>query len=934
MEKLCKELDDMKDEMEKLKAEYRIKADLSESLRRAHNEQLVKIKEAKLEIEKQAQEINSKAEEISVTKQMYEDVKNSLNEKESVLRHLRSANDKLRADYGKKLQKLEGENRDLSVALDESNMKSEEQEQKILAYKEEIVGLKGLLSASQKKCSEAEQRALASKELRQREDMLIKLEEENGKFKDQLKWKKEQFKHLEEAHDKMQDEFRLSKKEWEKEKSTLIDEISSLQTSLDSQTRIAESLQCRLQMCNQALAHEESRRKLLEVEISESKTCYENVFADYQEAKSKIDSLTARRDEEIASLRNSLGTKQTLFKEMEFRVGHLEQENQELKGSLKELREAQIQDAGAASSLSKLRNKLRGLEQVHKECSMNLKARETEWSSQMEKLMADLNECRSELDCKDKQILDLQMELEHCHSSILQLKLDYEEMSVLLMVFKSGFSDAQSDLSNSKAETGLHNKETDEQIAHLMEQLEQKNRSLVKAYDEIEKGRETTPSLMRKIESLDDIEQQYFLMQKELERYKEMLEESSGRYLQLKEQASQMENALKEELRKVSYALDIANSELAERTSEESEIDFELARRRSLAERLKASLEENQETRREMEASLLAQVETELTLKQENESLIRNAEEKDKIVDDLQKQIVLLEQELARREMETSALARVGSPNDFQQEKESFIQTIEEKKKSICNLQQQIASMEQEFLTREFEAAILAQTKEERTLEQEKERFHLVFREQNQIIDDLSHQIMLHRKSWDKITTMEAVGELEIQVKSLIIAELEEEINSLQQKLELQEKSLFCSKQNEEHLGAALEAKQLEIDQLGNQGRTSKGIIEKLESEKKLLLDQIMKLSSERRDLLDHIEEFSDQFSEFSDKDTELMGRLESIVHSIDKENTLVTDLMGDDDEFYDLNRENVNTVLSSSGKKIEANLAGRSPLKERNISC
>jgi predicted nucleic acid-binding Zn-ribbon protein len=163
----------------------------------------------------------------------------------------------------------------------------------------------------------------------------MNLQEENRNAQDQLKWKKEQFKHLEEAHRKLQDQFKLNKEEWERGKSALLEEISLLQTSLDSKTRILEDVQKRLEMCNQALAHEETRRKFLEVEVSEFKSRYEHVFSQCQQERSKFESLTVQRDEEIAKLRNSLGTKHTSAKEMEIRIAHLEQENQELRESLK-----------------------------------------------------------------------------------------------------------------------------------------------------------------------------------------------------------------------------------------------------------------------------------------------------------------------------------------------------------------------------------------------------------------------------------------------------------------------------------------------------------------------------------------------------------------------------------------------------------------------
>ncbi|KAK7338762.1 hypothetical protein VNO77_19393 [Canavalia gladiata] len=48
------------------------------------------------------------------------------------------------------------------------------------------------------------------------------------KVEEQLKWKNEQSKHLEEAPKKLIDQFELRKKEWELEKTKLLDEIASL----------------------------------------------------------------------------------------------------------------------------------------------------------------------------------------------------------------------------------------------------------------------------------------------------------------------------------------------------------------------------------------------------------------------------------------------------------------------------------------------------------------------------------------------------------------------------------------------------------------------------------------------------------------------------------------------------------------------------------
>lgn len=362
------EIDALKAEVKKLKEDYQVKKELSESLKKALNEQLLKFAEANSLIEKQGQQVNAKSEEVSELRQVCEDIKTSLQEKELLLKHLNSANEKRQVEYGDKIKKLEGENKVLVSAFDEATTRAQDCEKKVLSGIEEIEGLKRQLLIAQKKFFEAEERVKASEELRKRDDVIFNIEEENRNVHDKLKWKSEQFRHLEEAHKRVQDQFHLSNLEWEREKSELFEEISSLQTSLDSQTRISESRHSQLLMCNQALSQEESRRKILEVEVFELRSRFENVTLECQEAKSKIGDLTLKRDKDIAELRNALGTKETLTKELEYRIFHLEQENQDLLGSLKEFREAQIKNAGG-NSFKKLQNRLQGLEQLHSQCS-------------------------------------------------------------------------------------------------------------------------------------------------------------------------------------------------------------------------------------------------------------------------------------------------------------------------------------------------------------------------------------------------------------------------------------------------------------------------------------------------------------------------------------------------------------------------------------
>ncbi|KAM1068476.1 hypothetical protein ACFX2A_000443 [Malus domestica] len=972
MDKVYEELDEVKSELEKLRAEYKSKAELYESLRKAHNEQLTKFQQASSKIEQQTQELNEKAEKISVAQQMCEDLKCTLKEKESIVQHLRAANDKLRVDCHEKFRKLEDTNGALALALDEANEKKMDQEQTVCAYKDEIKDLKGRLSVSQKKCSEAEKKANAPKELRERNEVILKLEEESQKVQDKLKWKTEQFRHLEEAHDKLREQFKASKKEWETEKSSLLDEICQLQTSFDSKTQILDDLQNRLQRCNQALAHEESRRKYLEVQVSEFQTRFENVFIDREHTKLQLECLTAQRDKQIASLRQSLSTKEALHKEMGYQTRKLEQENQELRASLKEHQEAQIQSAPGSPSLAKLRNKLKSLEQMHRESVANHRAKEAEWSSQLESMTADLNNHKSELkskgaaleelrmeveqmhrdrtenwpnrvvcnsqlekmtsdvhnymnelESKDATIKELEMELESSHFLSMQLKLENEELSVMLLVLKLGISEAQLKIANEKSEMDRHDKENEEKISLLMQQLEMKNDGLIIARVGTEEEHEKAASLSSRIEVMDLIDNQKLPIQKEVER----------------------------ELREVNDALERANVVLAEKIFEENEIEFELQIWKSIAERLRSDLEASVGMRKELEASLLAQVEVEETIKQQKKGLLSIFEEKDKIIDNLQEKIVLLEQKLDNAEsVKTEASMSLESENSI------FLQFTRAKDKNFEQLEKEVHWLEQESLRREFAGLVMAQTDAERTFEYEKEKLiqHVEEKYQRvnvllQLVESLEHkfncslasfssqlaekqaEIDMIYEAWEKITAAEVMAALEIEEKKLMAVELEEEICNIQRKLESQQKSLCKSKQQALEVEAQLETKEQEVKRLTNQMKTklinSDPLVEELKNKRRNLLEDVIQLSSEKENLLRFIGGLGDKIGEFSTTDKQLIGMLERIMLSFDDKGSGM-DLKWND-ELGDPEQENVRTPIIV--KISEAISDQRSPFRDLN---
>ncbi|XP_057976490.1 uncharacterized protein At4g38062-like [Malania oleifera] len=920
MDGLHRELDEIKVEREKLKAEYIVKAEICERLRKAHSEQLDKFRNVDLVIEKQAKELGAKSEEIFEMRKKYEDLKSSLCEKESSLKHLISMNEKLTVDCSEKLQKLEGENREL--------------EKKVRASDQEIEGLKRFLLNSERKQLEAGVNAQAAEELTLRDGIIIKLEEENREVQYQLKWKNEQFKHLEEVLKMVKDQFSSSKKGWEREKSALLEEISILQKSLNSQSRISEGLKTQLMMCNQALSHEESRRKLLEVQVSEFSLHFENVYVEYlPEAKSKTDCLTSQRNEEIASLRNSMGTKDTCIKDMEFRIMHLEQVNQELRRSLKELKEeVQTNKAGADSSLMKLHNKFQCLEEVHNNCSLNLKATEAEWSFRLKQLEEAMNCHISEVKQKSKQVQELQSELESCHASIEVLN---EEISLVLVVLKSESSEAYAKLLNAKAEVELRNKEKKATNLLLTKQLKMKNSNLNEALVDLVQEPRELPLAGKRVQSFNYIEQPQMFLKEDPQRHQILLEDSTGCQLHLKE--PNLERAQMKDRRDFSKVLETSNSELPEKALGKAEIEIGLQKCKLTPASVKDSLKEKEEIIKQVGIFRLAQEEIVRTLEQEKENLIHTGKEHEKKISDLEQQIVFLE---------TAIAEKVQLIEVVQREKETYLQIAEEKDDTIKDLHREIDRLKQESMRRELHA--------DNIFDPEKEKLLDVIKDKEQSIVHLQTLVTLLEKDLtnavicafsevtekqveikvlsDALEKVEYEANLEVQEKNKKVVELEREVNDLGHKLKFQKESLSHSKPRAEQLEASLETnmlktKQLE-DQIVNERRHLEGLLKKLELEKRALIEDIAKLRSERDNMLFHAESICDWISDFSCDDVKMMEMLEKIL-KISEEGKGLTDL-ADSDGLCDSTREDAN-ISSPARKKLEESREERWPLKELN---
>ncbi|KAK8952688.1 hypothetical protein KSP40_PGU001960 [Platanthera guangdongensis] len=650
MEEALKELEEMKIEMEMLKVDYKAKCQRSESLRRTLDEQLIKFQNLRVESDGQAKEIDAKSEEIAVKQQKYEDLLTMFQEKDSALKQVSSASEISRSRFKEKIKDVEELNRELVSSLEEANAKEEKQETVICAYRKEILALERLLSESQKKCSDAELRAQAPKEVRRRDEMLDEFERKHAELVDQLKWKIEQFNHLEEAFNKVQGEFRASKEEWASERSNFLNDISGLQSSLDGLSQVSKNLRSELQMCNQVLAHEESRRRLLEIQMSESKEMYENIVMEYEEVKANIGALTARRDDEIASVRNSLSEKILIIKELEYKSTHLKQENQELLEQIREAREAQIIGRNASSSLKSLRQKFRALEVAHKVCAEKLKARKVDWNRQIKRVTNERDGCLLKLNDKDEEIRVLKEELEYSHCSVIQSRMKNEEISVVNMILESKFMEICSDIKGYEWEVELSN----EKAAFLTEQLDNKSIALTQALEEVFQATKKAGFLKSKVDELESVNEELSSRQTELASSKAMVAKLLRNVDRVKEQAARKELNLQENLRSTSYALD--------------EVKFELQRQRNVMgqlKKIKCDLEielKGPEVKRYMEDATVEEMGMEKVLMEVEEIFFQLLEERERRVLELGLQNVVLEEHFTRISFDNNAVPKLELP--------------------------------------------------------------------------------------------------------------------------------------------------------------------------------------------------------------------------------------------------------------------------------
>ncbi|CAL4943072.1 unnamed protein product [Urochloa decumbens] len=945
MEEMCKELDDLRAEVEALTAQLRAKGEV--------------------EAERNAAEAAARGEEAAAAGERCGKLEARLAEKEQALRHLCGAHDALKGTLREKTEGLEADKRGLLAALEDAEARQAEQEAALRSRDAEVARLRGLLSEKERRCGEAEKRAVAPREMVMRDDMLVKLEEEKAAVEGKLKWKAEQFRHLNGALKKVQDNFSAAKREWGSDRSTLVDRISALKADLDSKTRVAEDFRSRLEMCSQALPHEEGRRKRVEAEMSELRHMYGNVVSDYEEARSMVESLTANRDGEIASLRSSLAEKATLLKEMGYTKAHLEQENEDLRTMLKEHQEAQIGGSDTIVSLKDLWEKFRALEQTHRTCTEKLRNKEAEWRMQMEKLGSDLDGCLSQLESRDMLIRELQNELLGSYKFLELQTVENWEALIITTVLQSRFREFCSCIDTVRLNMQHHCEEIEKEIASDRKQLEERNCAIVQSQAEqkqqsdgeaSEKENKLQERLTKALGALDEancalacrknelsqleinldqqkqavvhLEKQKVDMQSELEGYMDsncILKRDLDDALVAKMEA---EEVLRQEKVKLQGALDKASYVLSERSSELSQLKNYFHQHKQALEHLeklkvdmktelRTYMDENCVLKRDLDGALIAKMESKECHIKEKEKLCSIISEKGKVIDELQQHVAVLEEENVGQKLDLGSLIKMEYEKSIQEVNSNYSEIKEVYDKKLLELEERVSFFEQKFTCMEQEILDM--------FDQEEADWYTLIAEKELAISDIQRTVESVKLDIEQLLETAAA-----KVTSSA-RECERELKSLQVDLVLEKEQSGNLKnligQLKAETTAEMTEKSKEHFEVANKLQSLEERNEILEEQLGVLKCRTMDLSNvvlQKRDqLVDDLTGLTNTIREVIFGGKNLMSDLREIMQKVNEEETC--------NDTPSSEKANARTSAPLIKNKSGHVLDRRSPLKEHN---
>lgn len=293
-----------------------------------------------------------------------------------------------------------------------------------------VVKLKATENSLKQEMAARDLAELALKEYKKREEHLLMLEEGHSELQGKSKWRNEQFQSLEEAHSIIRTEFQESQRIWESERDSMVGEIDTLRENLQSKGKLIHDLQCRLEMLQQALAHEQSHRKVLELELVEARTGMGEAAADLERMHSVIENLKRETGEEIVLLKNNVSVKDRQIREMEIRQKEIEQEHEELQSMQLEFENFKRLNGELQQALGLKDKQILLLEEARINDVGVAQARGLEWEEEKNLLIQSLTEAEASLSSKEARLKELSNELDAVRSSLECLraaKLDFEQ---------------------------------------------------------------------------------------------------------------------------------------------------------------------------------------------------------------------------------------------------------------------------------------------------------------------------------------------------------------------------------------------------------------------------------------------------------------------------------------------------------------------------
>ncbi|KAG2319097.1 hypothetical protein Bca52824_012310 [Brassica carinata] len=474
----------------------------------------------------------------------------------------------------------------------------------------------------------------------------------------------------------------------------------------------------------------------------------------------------------------------------------------------------------------------------------------------------EMNDYKSQLGSKEAAVNELELELENFHSSADKMRLQYEEISVMFLVLSRTVSEAQSRLVNV----------TDEQTKDER-RARAKSVALARAHEETEAERERVACLLKRVETLDHFEEENLHMQKEVERYKQTVEESSKFQAQMKEKLKEAEIDFE-----ASSLRNNTNSDLVAEREKVVGLTRQIESFGVIKENLvmelqkhKEMLEESEKRRvlaEEVEKCLIDKIDINQEQRQrELESYKERLEKATKSQILLQEKVVEVERHSKRKLAEVSEALEAA--NCELSDKTSEAYQLEFQLwvwKSIAK-RLKVELEQDQNLRKRVEASLLEQVTlgdammQERNELNERDELETSLKSVSLLLEQKQNEATMVYKAWEKLAADKILTEVETEAKKLMIIELDEDISSISQKLERSDEYVSCFR-------AEVESKQGELKEVTTQ-----------------LQERLRTLEADKTD------ELENGMSKQCDEDTKLMKALDKTAQRCDgfgKENNSI----------------------------------------------